>query len=74
MVKAVFDTNIFVSAAIATGPCNKLLQAAEKRKFTLFISEEILREVEETLHDPEFRFNPRQIRIYLRKIRNIVKV
>ena len=71
MGKVVFDTNIIISAAISSGPCSKLMQEVEKGKFTLYISEDILLETERTLRKLDTGLSSRQIRIYLRKIKNI---
>lgn len=53
-LKIVFDTNVYVSAAIKpSGPSEALLQVAgeEKRAFDLYISPAILAEVSEKLAD-----------------------
>ncbi len=56
MTKAVFDTNIFVSAVIRPeGLPARLLEAALQGRFELFISEQIIEELEAVLTYPRIR-------------------
>ena len=57
MIRAVLDTNIFISALFWRGKPNKAVRDGLEGKFTLLISADILREIEERLknkfHFPE---------------------
>jgi putative PIN family toxin of toxin-antitoxin system len=56
MIKAVFDTNIFVSAIIRPeGLPARLLEAALQGRFELFISEQIIEELSAVLAYPRIR-------------------
>ena len=55
MVKAVADTNVYVSGLIWGGPPGSLLDRAAARHFPLITSEEILREALEVLQRPHLR-------------------
>jgi putative PIN family toxin of toxin-antitoxin system len=56
MIKAVFDTNIFISAIIRPqGPPGRLLDMATLGRFELFISAEIIHELEKALTYPRIR-------------------
>jgi putative PIN family toxin of toxin-antitoxin system len=48
-VKAVFDTNVFVTAFVTEGICSKLLIRGRKRDFDLIACPIILREFEQVL-------------------------
>ena len=53
MLKAVIDTNQFVSAMIsAHGPSAQLLEAWRRHQFILITAEEIIQEVHKVLHYP----------------------
>lgn len=55
MIKAVLDTNVLVSALLSeTGVPNQVLRQAG-RAYQLFISDEILKELERVLHRPRIR-------------------
>lgn len=49
MIKAVFDTNIFLSALFWKGPPNELLEKAVEKRFVLCSSPQILEEVRKKL-------------------------
>ena len=51
MIKAVFDTNIYISAIFWRGKPYKLMQAAINRKFILVSSQPILNELSERLRE-----------------------
>lgn len=48
-MRAVFDTNILVSAFVAEGLCKRLLIRANRREFDLFVSPTIKKEFESAL-------------------------
>lgn len=71
MLKAVIDTNQFVSGVIVThGPSAELISAWRSQKFILITAEVIIQEVREVLHYPrilrKYRLNPKDIDIFLR--------
>ena len=61
MLRAVLDTNTFVSAVIAKGNESEILLAAHRGDFKLITSLEILREFKEVISRPKFGFSKRQI-------------
>ncbi len=50
MIRAVLDTNIFVSGFLGKGPPNKILKAWSKANFKLIVSDEIVMEYETVLN------------------------
>lgn len=50
-MKAVFDTNVLISAFVAEGICTKILLRAKNGDFELYTCPVILKEVRETLKD-----------------------
>ncbi len=48
-MKVVFDTNILVAAFLAEGICSKLLVRARKRECDLFLSSDVMSELEMVL-------------------------
>ncbi|MEW6326844.1 MAG: putative toxin-antitoxin system toxin component, PIN family [Thermodesulfobacteriota bacterium] len=49
-MKALFDTNVLISAFLTDGLCSKLLSRANKQEFKLYTCPFILAEFEEKLH------------------------
>ena len=49
MIKVVVDTNIFVSAILFGGNCEKILNLAEENRIKLVTSPDILKELKEVL-------------------------
>ena len=50
MQKIVLDTNIYISAILTSGKPRAILDLVREKKFELFISEEILNEIERVLN------------------------
>ena len=50
MIKAVIDTNVFVSGFLGKGPPHKILEAWSQAKFKLVVSSEIVLEYEAVLN------------------------
>lgn len=50
-MKAVIDTNVFVSGVFWQGPPFKILEAWQSKKFTLVLSAEIFEEYQRILED-----------------------
>lgn len=68
-MKAVVDTNVFVSAALSpSGLPAQILQLVLSRKIVILISPPIMKEYAEVLARKEFSFSPNTIREYLRAI------
>jgi putative PIN family toxin of toxin-antitoxin system len=61
MIRLVIDTNVFVSALISTRSIPALLLDEAGKKYTLFISKEILAEVEEVISRKKFGFSTQKI-------------
>jgi putative PIN family toxin of toxin-antitoxin system len=61
MIRLVIDTNVFVSALISTRSIPALLLDDAGKKYTLFISKEILGEVEEVISRKKFGFTEQKI-------------
>jgi len=61
MLRAVLDTNAFVSAVIAKGNESELLMAAHRGDFKLVTSLEILNEFKDVISRPKFGFSKEQI-------------
>ena len=60
-IRAVYDTNILVSAFIGKGAPNKALMAVYEGKVRLIISHEILLELEDVLSRPKFRYEEHHV-------------
>lgn len=50
MVRVVFDTNIWLSALFWKGEASKLIELAERKKFEVIVSKEILLEISDVLN------------------------
>ncbi len=61
-MRVVFDTNIFISAAISRGNESKLLIAAHNGVFKIVTSLSILKEFKEVISRPKFGFSNDQIK------------
>ncbi|MFA4934434.1 MAG: putative toxin-antitoxin system toxin component, PIN family [Candidatus Methanoperedens sp.] len=61
MIRLVIDTNVFVSALISTKSIPALLLDEVGKKYTLFISKEILGEVEDVISRKKFGFTTQKI-------------
>ena len=63
-MKALFDTNVLVSAFVTEGLCARLLIRANRREFKLFMSPPIRREFEKAL-EIKIGLSPEEIRAAL---------
>ena len=61
MIRLVIDTNVFVSALISTRSIPALLLDEAEKNYTLFISKEILGEVEDVISRKKFGFSTQKI-------------
>lgn len=61
MIRLVIDTNVFVSALISTRSIPALLLDEAGKKYSLFISKEILGEVEDVISREKFGFSKQKI-------------
>ena len=71
MIKVVLDTNVVVSAyLVPTGKPAEILSLARKGKIHIFLSREILDEIQQTLLSPKLRKihknTPEQISLFIR--------
>jgi len=74
MLKVVFDTNIYISAILYGGKPRYGMELARKELFRLFVSPEILEELEEELTEPPFNISKRDIKKILSGIKKYVKI
>lgn len=73
MIKAVVDTNVFVSALWTkkpNSPTRRILTALLQGQFILLHNDEILAEYSEVLRRHEFKFDPEQVTGIIESIRN----
>lgn len=61
MIRLVIDTNVFVSTLISTRSIPALLLDEAGKKYSLFISKEILGEVEDVISREKFGFTKQKI-------------
>lgn len=69
VVRAVLDTNIFVSALLGKGPPARLYEAFEQGSFWLVSSKELIAELAEVLLRPELAISPADIKTAFRLLR-----
>lgn len=67
MISVVFDTNVFVSAALAGGTARQLMNLARSKRVKLFVSAEILLELAQKLRD-KFLWNEEKINFTIESI------
>lgn len=75
-IRIVLDTNIFISALGWRGEEKKILEKCIDGTFNLFLSKDILNEIERVLNYPKFNFSEKEKTEFLnllRKISTIVK-
>jgi putative PIN family toxin of toxin-antitoxin system len=70
-MKIVLDANIFVSSLFWGGNPRKVLERAINKSDELFISKEILYEVEEVIGRPKFHAGINEIEFYIKSIEEI---
>jgi putative PIN family toxin of toxin-antitoxin system len=61
MLKAVLDTNILVSAVISDGKSRKLLKKGTTKRYSIVISDFILKELVTVLRRPKFKTNEDEV-------------
>ncbi len=61
-MRAVIDTNVFISAALFKGNTSRLVDAWKNRKFVYLISAESLKEYARVLSYPKFNLTENEIR------------
>ena len=72
-MKALFDTNVLVSAFVAEGLCARLLARANRREFDLFMSSTIKKEFEKAL-EIKIGLLPEEIREALALLEDAAKI
>ncbi|MCZ7400335.1 MAG: putative toxin-antitoxin system toxin component, PIN family [Candidatus Methanoperedens sp.] len=68
MIRLVIDTNVFVSALISTRSIPALLLDEAGKSYSLFISKEILGEVEDVISRKKFGFTKQKISLAIEAI------
>lgn len=74
MLRILLDTNIYVSAILFKGKPRLVLQELVDERVLAFTSNEILKELEDTLAKPKFKLNNDFVQIVLSEIRDITKL
>ena len=74
MLRILLDTNIYVSAILFKGKPRLVLQELVDERVLAFISNEILKELEDTLSKPKFKLNNDFVQIVISEIRDITKL
>jgi len=62
LIRAVVDTNVFISATLYEGSTSKLLSYWQRRRFIYLISKQILEEYIKVLSYPKFRLTEEEIK------------
>ena len=70
MIRVVVDTNIFVSAILFGGDCEKILNLAEENRIKLITSPDILKELKEVLQK-KFKFDKKISEMTISTIKEI---
>ena len=70
-MKIVLDANIFVSAFLWGRNPNKIILRIDKRRDTLFITDEILAEADIVFRKRKFRLTEEDVEYYIRRIKEI---
>jgi putative PIN family toxin of toxin-antitoxin system len=72
-MKIVLDANIFVSAFLWGGKPSAIVGIAEDGLCTLYITNEIVAEIERVLRKRKFRLTEEKVEYYIRRIERISK-
>ncbi|MGJ4789845.1 putative toxin-antitoxin system toxin component, PIN family [Leptospira koniambonensis] len=73
MLKVLLDTNVYISAVLFGGKPKAILEELISDKVVGYISDSILKEIEETLRKPKFKLNDEFISIILTEISAITE-
>jgi len=71
-MRIVLDTNIYISAYLSKGLASQLLELGYNKKTKLYISPEILAELEQKLKD-KFKLDSHEIREFLSLVKKATK-
>ena len=74
MLKAVFDSNIFISGFLFNGNQRLLLEQLVEGKIKVFISKEILDEIKDVLNRPKFRLSSEKVNFIINEIESVSEV
>ena len=74
MLRILLDTNVYISAILFKGKPRQILQELVDERVTAFTSNEILKELEDTLSKPKFKLTNDFVQIVLSEIRDITKL
>jgi len=70
-MKLVLDANIFVSAFIYGGKLNEIVEMVSDGEHTLFITDEILAEVDSVFRKRKFHLTEEEIEYHIQRIKEI---
>lgn len=74
VVRAVLDTNVFVSALLGKGPPTRIYEGFKNGKFELISSKELIAEVAQVLMRPELGIPPEEIKAAFKLLRRRASV
>ncbi|TGL55419.1 putative toxin-antitoxin system toxin component, PIN family [Leptospira ognonensis] len=74
MLRILLDTNVYISAILFKGKPRQILQELVDERVTAFTSNEILKELEDSLSKPKFKLTNDFVQIVLTEIRDITKL
>ncbi|WP_024864136.1 putative toxin-antitoxin system toxin component, PIN family, partial [Leptospira licerasiae] len=73
MLKVLIDTNVYISAILFGGKPKVILEELISGKIIGYISDSILKEIEETLKKPKFKLSEEFISIVLSEIESLTE-
>lgn len=74
MIRILLDTNVYVSAILFNGKPRLILEDIIEEKINAFMSNEILKELEDTLSKPKFKLTNDFIQIVILEVRDITRL
>ncbi len=74
MIRILLDTNVYISAILFNGKPRLILEDIIEERVNAYISNDILKELEETLSKPKFKLTTDFIQIVLSEIRDITRL
>lgn len=74
MIRILLDTNVYVSAILFNGKPRLILEEIIEEKVYAFISNQIIKELEDTLSKPKFKLTNDFIRIVIPEIKDITRL
>ncbi|MCZ8155009.1 MAG: putative toxin-antitoxin system toxin component, PIN family [Leptospira sp.] len=74
MIRILLDTNVYISAILFNGKPRLILEDIIEERVNAYISNDILKELEDTLSKPKFKLTTDFIQIVLSEIRDITRL